>query len=178
VKDYESNITQVDAEINEYIELLRKYNVKSYLEIGSAYGGSLWRVANSLPQGSRVLSIDLEPKDSLKECIAELNIAGYTAHLVPFDSTKLEAIRIASLMGPFDAVFIDGNHTLPYVSADWLNYGSLSHIVAFHDINAPYKPHRRNPMMVAQLWGTLKTIYKTQEIIAPGSRQGIGVLWR
>jgi cephalosporin hydroxylase len=39
------SIMQVDAEIDAFAEILARENIKSYLEIGSKFGGSLMRVA-------------------------------------------------------------------------------------------------------------------------------------
>ena len=36
--------------------------------------------------------------------------------------------------GPFDAILIDGDHSLAGVSKDWQLYGELAPLVAFHDI--------------------------------------------
>jgi hypothetical protein len=33
--------------------------VRSYLEIGAKFGGSLWRAAQALPKGSRIVAVDL-----------------------------------------------------------------------------------------------------------------------
>jgi hypothetical protein len=55
---YETEIAQ-DPARSKRSALLQREGVRSYLEIGSKFGGSLWRVANSLPPGSRIVSVDL-----------------------------------------------------------------------------------------------------------------------
>lgn len=179
---YKQKIDQVPSEIDAFIEILHKERVRSYLEIGSQYGGSLWRVANALPQGSRIVSVDLpngNTGDHLRECCADLKGRGYDVHLVTDDSTKPEVVWSVTLLGPFDAIFIDGNHTLPMVTKDWENYRGIGKIVAFHDIAWDKQPRpNRLPIEVNKLWHTIKTPYRHQEIIAPGSDKGIGVIWR
>ena len=41
---YKTAALQNADEIAQFIDLLKRENVKSYLEIGSKHGGSLWRV--------------------------------------------------------------------------------------------------------------------------------------
>ena len=177
MKDYETKVAQHPEEFAEFLAILQRNQVRSYLEIGSQYGGSLWQAASALPQKSKVVSIDSQPTASLRDCIAELNAGGYFAHLLACDSTAPTTVRLASLMAPFDCVFIDGNHTLKYVTSDWLNYGSLGRMIAFHDIAGISKPGKGR-IEVPQMWDMLRKLYKHIEIIAPGSRRGIGVLWR
>jgi predicted O-methyltransferase YrrM len=180
---YKTKIAQVDYEIDTFIALLKRENVRSYLEIGSQYGGSLWKVANSLPVGSRIVSIDYPQGDHtagpLKECVKELRRIGYDAHSFLGDSTSAELVGKAAALAPFDCVFIDGNHTYDYVAKDWKNYEPRGKIVALHDIawDRPVRPGRL-PIEVSKLWREIKGGYRHQEIIAPGSEKGIGVIWR
>ena len=181
---YQRKIDQIPQEIDAFIDILRRERAKSYLEIGSQYGGSLWRVATALPVGSRIVSVDLphgnkETEAHLRECCADLKALGYDAHLITDDSTKPEVIWSVELLGPFDAIFIDGNHTLPMVTQDWQNYRGVGKIIAFHDIawDKPTRPGRL-PIEVKALWDQIKKPYRHQEIIANGSDKGIGVIWR
>jgi len=188
---YKENLLQNVREHTEFLQLLKSEGVLSYLEIGSMYGGSLWRTANALPKGSRIVSIDYmvdtpEAKHSLQACVLELNEVGYDAHLILGDSTASETIDKAAALGPYDCVFIDGAHTLEAVSNDWSNYGPMGRLVAFHDIswNDTWKssvPGRvSKPMGVPALWNSLKTNYKHVELQyqIPRNYYGIGVLWK
>jgi predicted O-methyltransferase YrrM len=183
---YKSKYLQNDAELNAFIALLKRENVTSYLEIGSKFGGTLWRIANSLPKGSRILSVDLPWGDRATEphllaCVAELNKLGYRAHVTTDDSTNPEVVAAVSKHAPFDAIFIDANHTEPYVREDFKNYGQMGRIIAFHDIawNHPTKPGRL-PIDVPRVWDDIKRLYRHEEIrLDPGGRDnGIGVLFR
>jgi cephalosporin hydroxylase len=174
-----------------FVQILKDENVLSYCEIGSMYGSSLWRVANSLPVGSRVVSVDY-PVDTpraevhLRKCVKELVALGYDAHLIIGDSRDPETISRIAAFGPFDCLFIDGDHTIEGVTADWKNYGSLARIVAFHDIGwndtwrsaKPERPFKR--MGVPELWDSVKNSYRHIEFKfhPPGNYYGIGVLWR
>ena len=127
-------------EHDAFIAILRQEQAHSYLVIGAMHGCSLWKVAMALSLPARIVAIDSmidrpEAKLSLDTCIIELRQRGYYAHFIWGDSADPAVIDQARKLGPYDALFIDGNHSAPCVLADWLNYGPLARIVAFHDIN-------------------------------------------
>lgn len=173
---------QTPEEIEAFAALLAREGVKSYLEIGSKFGGSLWRVAHALPKGSRLVSVDLNVNgNELQCCINELNGKGYDAWLIPLNSTLPEAIERAKALGPYDAVFIDGDHRPPGVWADWNNYSPMGRIIAFHDIGWHRAPEWVGKRIdVPQVWDEIKKPYRYEEIkLCPtGKNNGIGVLWR
>lgn len=176
---------QEPSELKSLIDLFKAEGVRSYLEIGSNWGGSLWRIANALPKGSRVLSVDMPYGDhpnvdhSLAECIRELNAAGYQAEHLSFDSTLQETVRMVAERAPFDACLIDGGHELATIRSDWENYGPMSRLVAFHDIAwsrpAGWKGSRID---VPEFWNAIKGGYRHVEFKASAKDCGIGVLWR
>lgn len=186
----ETNYLQDPGEFSQFLSLINQNRVKSYLEIGSKHGGSIWRVALSLPKRSRVVSVDLPHGDSsfkdsepnLKMCIDELSRRGYDAHLFLSDSTKQETIDAVRALGPFDLVFIDANHTEPYVRKDWANYGPMGRMVAFHDIGFKKLPHKsyagKMPIDVPAVWAEIKKDFRHVEIKRCEASNGIGVLWR
>lgn len=187
---YERVALQDPAELATFLKLLKQENVKSYLEIGSKFGGSLWRVANSLPKGSRVVAVDLphgdtsfkESQPHLEECVRRLRQSGYDAHLFLGSSTDPEIIAKVTALSPFDLCLIDGNHTEPYVRADWANYGPLAKIVTFHDIGWKIgdRSTKKMPIEVPKVWAELKQQFRHQEIKMCHTKQdnGFGVLWR
>ena len=183
MRRFENNAAQIASEFAAYAGLLMREGVKSYLEIGSQYGASLWSAAKVLPKGSRIVSVEMPQKqetaDSLTDCIEALNDMGYDAKLSLCNSTDAGVVNHIRAFAPFDCVFIDGNHTLPGVTQDWQNYGPMARMVAFHDIlwDRPVKPGR-SPIEVSHLWREIKKQYRHEEFIAPGSEKGIGVLWR
>lgn len=180
-----TTVLQNTEEFKEFISVLRQEKVKSYLEIGSKYGGSLKWVAGSLP-GIRLVSVDLPINSDalkiLKGAVDELSADGYDATLYVGDSTDPHVITRVAKHAPFDAVFIDGNHTLPFVTKDWENYGPMARMIAFHDIgwdiskNEPRRP--RLPIEAPILWEKLKTQYRYYEIKLDQGHNGIGVLWK
>lgn len=188
---YETNCSQIDCEIDGLIDILRRENVTRFLEIGSRFGGSFWRIANALPKGSRVVSCDSAKGmggqkagalDSLRLCIDALKRSGYDAQFVKGHSQSGSVIAAVRSLGPFDAVFIDGDHTYEGARQDWKNFGKAARIVAFHDI-AWEKPedYKLNKLVeVPRLWNEVKGSYRHEEFVdkSDGRTYGIGVLWR
>lgn len=174
---------QYMEEFNQFLDLLKANNVKSYLEIGSKHGGALWLAANALPKGSLIVSVDLpwgkrETEPVLKECWMELQKLGYEVHGILGDSTSPNIIHTVKNLGPFDACFIDANHTLPYVKQDWENYGPLCKMVAFHDIGWIEPPNfKKMKIDVPILWNKIKQDYPHSEFKSDHRHNGIGVLW-
>ena len=181
----ETAILQNTSELSWLITILQTENVRSFLEIGSKFGGSLWRIANALPKGSRVVSVDLphgdksfkESQQPLEECVAGLNDRFYEAHLLIGDSTDQKIVDAVRLLSPFDACFIDANHTEPFIRKDWTNYGPMCRLVAFHDVNHT-QPTKKKPIQVRKIWNEIKSGYRHQEIRLDNGINGIGVLWR
>lgn len=145
--------------------------MESFLEIGSAYGHSLAMMAMVGMKGSKVCTIDQGwAWEVLSETIDKLKSVGYDAHKFQGDSTSPEAIAFAEKHGPYDFIFIDGDHSYEGAKADWLNYGRLSKLVGFHDIAHPDHD-------VSKLWSELKATHKTEECTMSGC-MGIGLVYR
>ena len=156
---------QVDAEIDGLADIFRKEDVRSFLEIGSKFGGSLERLASALPIGSRIVSVDMprgtkawrESEPALKGVIDGLKARGYDAHLIWGDSTAEDVIEQVRALGPFDAIFIDANHTLPFVQKDFANYSPMTRIMAFHDIGWRRAPEWEGVRIdVPEFWRLMK----------------------
>lgn len=179
---------QDEMELVHFINLVKSENVKSYLEIGCKHGGSLWRIGTQLPNGSRIVAVDLphgdtsfkESQPHLEACVRELKVMGYDAHLFLGDSTMDNIVEAVKQLAPFDLCLIDANHTEPYVRKDWANYGPLCRMVAFHDIGWIPRPSKKMPIEVPKVWNEIKQQFRHTEIKFCHTKQdnGIGVLWR
>lgn len=186
MEKYETFVLQHPRELEEFLFLLRRERVTSYLEIGSKFGGLLWKVGNALAPGSRIVSIDLPWGDGsfkqshpwLEKCVAALQSKGYDARHLIGDSHDEISVAFADRLGPFDCVMIDGDHTAAGVRADWENYGRLGRMVCFHDIGWLPRESKKPPIEVPLFWNELKTSYRHLEIRHDERDNGIGVLWR
>lgn len=176
-------LLQREEEFAWFIALLQREGIRSYLEIGSKFGASFDRIVRSMPKGSRAVSVDLpgeghESRASLSNVVSALRKDGYDAKIIWGDSTYPGVVNRVKEMAPFDAVFIDANHTAPYVEKDWQNYGALGRIVAFHDIAAVQAKPGKGAIEVKPIWDCVKQGYRHEECILDSPHNGIGVLWR
>lgn len=135
--------SQSEYELGEFVKLLQQHNVTRYLEIGARHGDTFHHVMTSLPPGSVGVAVDLpggnwgteKSRKALERVIADLNARGYKTSSVFGDSRTSATISIVARRGPYDAALIDGDHTYEGVASDFVNYGSLARLVAFHDID-------------------------------------------
>ena len=189
--NYLTKPQQHPAEISDFVAFLKQKQIASYLEIGSKFGGALWLVTRIMPKGARVVAVDLpnshwgrsESQPSLEACFKHLRRDGFDAHLFIGDSTDAGMVQRVVALSPFDAIFIDANHTEPYVRKDFANYGKLSRIVCFHDIGWNPANPAKMPIEVPKVWAELKTTYREQaaftEIKHDHGHNGIGIMeWR
>jgi predicted O-methyltransferase YrrM len=164
--------TQDDLELADFCEVIESEGCSSYLEIGSKAGHSLSAVYESLSYPGRVVSVDLvSPNKASGQTLIRL-VEQLDGTLIVGDSTDPKIVKRVGRLAPFDLVFIDANHTIEYATLDWINYGPMGHMIAFHDISSE--------MGVALLWERIKGKYRHIEIRhdTSGERNGIGVLWR
>ena len=176
-------LLQREEEFAWFVALLQREGIRSYLEIGSKFGASFDRIVRAMPKGSRGVSVDLPgeghaSRASLSQVGKNLSRDGYDVKIIWGDSTYGGVVANVKALAPFDAVFIDANHTLPYVTKDWENYGPLGRIVAFHDIAYVRKPGSPKEIEVPQFWESIKGGYRHEECKLDGPHNGIGVLWR
>jgi len=170
------------AELDNFANFVRGHGVRSYLEIGSKYGASLWRVARAMPVPSRLISVDLPSNNDsgpmLVECVERIKDMGHECTLIPMHSRFAATVAFAKRFGPYDLCYIDADHTLAGVMADWDNYGPMARMVAFHDIHYLNVHGDRVPMEVPILWNQLKQQYRHTEFRSSADKHGIGILFR
>jgi hypothetical protein len=134
------------------------------LIIGSKHGGLECQIKTRIPSAQTV-SIDISPTpDNAEQCIVG-------------DSKDQNVRSLAEKKGPFDVVFIDGDHSLAGVRSDWEWSKTLKpRLIAFHDIADTVK-HRNEGCFVHQLWKELKSsTLTTKEMIVGCGWGGIGIV--
>lgn len=156
------------------------------LEIGSNFGGTLKRMASGMKRGSTLVSVDLpcddtpkflNPLETLKENCRKIGLMGGNVQLFIGDSHAPLVIDAVNKLGPFDFVFIDGDHTYEGMKADWENYGPMGKIVGFHDIGGGIEGCKK-------CWEEIKADseakgLKVEEFHGPEERRfGIGIVYR
>jgi hypothetical protein len=175
---------QRSDEIEQFLDLLNAEGVRSYLEIGISHGFTFRYIGSGLPPGAMMVGVDHHGvwTPHLMQTMDLLNERGQGATILWGDSKDPEVIEKIRERGPYDCVLIDGDHSYAAVSSDWLNYGPMARMVAFHDIDAENYPGRSKKRLgrfgVLRLFNELKAKRSYVEIISkakPG--MGIGVLW-
>lgn len=163
---------QKSGELWEFRNYLlgRKVPPKKILEIGSLQGGMLWWF-NRILEPTLLVSID--PVDQLRVDVRE-----HTT-VITGSSQDPEVFERASTLGPFDLIFIDGDHSYEGVRDDWNLYQKIvdpEGLIAFHDI-MPHLPEYGHG--VDRFWNELKesTTHQVTELVVPGGIGcGIGVI--
>jgi predicted O-methyltransferase YrrM len=178
---------QIESELQILLNILQKRNIRRMLEIGTAYGGTLFLFARVLNPDSTIISLDLPERTG-----------GYKSFKIPFymnfaeKNQRLQLLRNDShspsslskvksiLLGQkIDFLFIDGDHTYDGVKKDYQMYAPLvckGGLIAFHDIcKHPPSWHCE----VDKFWIEIKTTHLHQEIINNSHQNwaGIGVLY-
>lgn len=181
------NPSQNEYELTRFIALLNARRVRRYLEIGARHGDTFYTIMTSLPPGSYGVAVDLpgglwgtvKSKSALLNAVEQVNKSDRIAREIFGNSQDIKVVSRIQQMAPFDAILIDGDHTLPGVTQDWNLYRKMAPLIAFHDIvgiGMREKIHS-SPVEVPLLWDRLKSEgYKVHEFIDHGSAMGIGVL--
>ena len=153
--------SQKPKELEGLGRILLERDVRTILEIGTLCGGTAW-FFHSL--GLKVTTVDHVQYD-----VPVLRDVNYVSC----------ASRDFHQQGPWDALFIDGDHRYSEVSWDWdLHRSKVTNCVAFHDI----VEHVPNPLdsEVNLFWTDLKDSQPSLEfieIVAEGDQWGgIGVV--
>lgn len=113
---------------------------------------------------------NLLKKSELRRAVDDLNEKGYRCTMILGDSRSEEIIDQALALGPFDAVFIDGDHTELGVTSDFKNYSPMGSLIGFHDIAG----HKNACFAVAAFWDSLEG--DKVQFVEAGSKMGIGVI--
>jgi len=113
--------------------LLSKNNVRNILQIGLGHFASTHFVLSLLMDSICTIEYD---DLHVQRYSDEINHKKET--ILCGDSASEGVIKQAQELGPFDCVFIDGNHSYEYVKLDLENYAPLVRtggIIALHDAN-------------------------------------------
>ncbi len=147
------------------LEWFYKYVDKNdrILIIGSKHGGLEYQIKKSFPEVYTV-SCDISPQEDNKE------------FMIIGNSSDENVKKQIKEYGPYDLVFIDGDHSYSGVKSDLEFAIDLNpRVIAFHDIAETIK-HRNEGCEVDILWNEVKAKHKTEEKIVGCGWGGIGII--
>lgn len=130
-----NNLVQEKNELKHVYMLMRDCDCKSYLEVGSAEGTSLYVLGDLVSKDIEYIDL-CEPHTEAprKEVISKLKkkvfeIKGNSTHRSTYDYVRNKR---------FDCVLIDGGHDFATVLSDCILYAPLAtKFVFFHDVQLP-----------------------------------------
>lgn len=179
------NPSQRADELLPFIELLRGAGVRRYGEIGARHGDTFHAVLKALRCSGVALDLpgglwgSSKTPAFLERAVRNLKGLGLDASCLFGDSTTAATRNLFAGRGPYDAILIDGDHTLAGVTADWEFCRGLAPVVAFHDIVGTGQAEKvyGNGVEVPILWSSIKKGWRTLEFVGQGSAMGIGVVY-
>lgn len=177
-KEFDVTTIQIRDEILSLANTVATLKPKIILEIGTAFGGTLFiwsQLASEL-----VISCDIMDKSVQSEfyrnfppkrssCRVEL-LTG-NSHTQEFKRRIVEILAGRRV----DFLFIDGDHTEAGVTSDYLNYRDLVRvggIIAFHDIVEKQIPEDNQ---VYHLWKKIRHQPGAEEFIKDRDQTGYGI---
>ncbi len=178
---------QIREELVAALKLLATRPPKVFVEIGTAWGGSLFCWAQVAQPEAHLISVDLP---------ADLGGWGCTArHVRHFRQFCQESQRLSGVLGnsgtpevleevrrltegqTVDVLFIDGDHAYEAVKRDFEMYSPLVRpggLIMFHDI-MPAPNHETECIEVDALWAELKERFDHEEFVQHPEQQGSGI---
>lgn len=171
---------QVPWELNHMLGIVAAMSPKTILEIGCWKGGTLWHWID-LPSVEKVVAVDDEMRNA-DQWHEWADRAGVELVTIEGRSQKPDVVAEARREGPYDLVFIDGDHTYDAVLEDWNNY---SHMVADGGAIALHDIIPRLGYGVDMVWTSAKAHHASrwieigQRAVEQGNEGtcGIGIAW-
>jgi predicted O-methyltransferase YrrM len=175
---------QVKDEITSCLKILAKRRPKNILEIGTAWGGTLFLFAKVASPQAKIVSVDIPggyPKWRVN-LYQSFGVPEQKICLIREDSHLLSTLGMVetALEGcKLDFLFIDGDHTYDGVRKDFEMYCKLVRkggLIALHDI-CLHPPE--TGCEVNKFWTEIKNLYKHDELIRDNKQGccGIGILY-
>lgn len=182
---------QVRSEIEAFLRLVAERRPRRVLEIGTAFGGTLYLLAQAAADDAVLVSVDL-PRGAFgggyppwrRRLYRAFAARGQRVVLVEGDSHAPEtAQRVRDALGPapLDVLLVDGDHRYAGVEADLALYAPLVHergLIALHDIvprGAFAGDPRVDPGDVPQVWRDATRRRAGLELVESWAQGGYGI---
>jgi predicted O-methyltransferase YrrM len=180
--------SQKRSEILQLLALLAERRPRLVCEIGSYGGGTLGLLGQVAAPDAEVLSIDLAYTLAQMRSYPELLRPGQRLTCLAADSHAPETlVRVREWLDGrlFDFVFIDGDHALTGVAADYEAFAPLVRpggLIGFHDIVPDFRTRyglatASDVGEVPRFWAELRRRHpaKTCELIDDPAQDGYGI---
>lgn len=192
-KECPVQILQNENEFRAFLNIYKRAEPKSIIEIGTFFGGTLW-FFNQNSKLEKVTVIDLPIPESderysqmvesrklwdswFEDCRQFYDIKGNSR-----DLGNIDIVKGLNPEGSVDMLFIDGDHTYEGVKADYENYSPLVRsggMIVFHDIYLIEEVKRFWKELVSQHQEDGKTSAPFEIIYEQDSdAMGIGILYK
>jgi predicted O-methyltransferase YrrM len=183
---------QKKTEILPFLSLLAKTPPHYLCEIGSSFGGTLFMLARVCAPDATLISVDFGLSRGRSMIHRQMGFRRQQIVCISGDSqSPLTVERVASTLGKnrLDCLFIDGDHSLAAVTADFTNYSPFVRdkgIIALHDIVADHQTRYGIngdgwSGDVHKLWQQIRFRFRSEEFIESPHQDGYGlgvVHWR
>lgn len=131
-------VLQVEEELQQMVELYKERKPLRVLEIGVWHGGTLREWMEHARPGAVITAVDLH--HTHRGLYDRWQKEDTDLRMVFGNSQQQSVIDCVREFGPFDWVFIDGDHSIEGVRADVENYlpmVALGGVLLMHDVVAP-----------------------------------------
>ncbi len=127
-------IGQTPDQIAKALVYLSAFKINSFCEIGVCYGGNFLFMSEYLRRfNPEIKCMGIDPTNYLDSKIREIIDLSDWMRFVSLTSDQLAGRK-------FDLVFIDGDHTGPWIAKDYENLGKFARFCMFHDIQETLWP--------------------------------------
>jgi len=169
---------QIESEITEVSNIVKKLDPKVICEIGTDRGGTLYLWSKAIQQNGLIISIDL-PRTYRRSLNRFFHSAFFETQRIHFlrENSQSSACqeRVQRILGgkQIDFLFIDADHSYEGVKKDFQLYSPFvrkSGLIAFHDI--------LDECGVDRFWSEIRSDYRHIEIVEDYEQHcaGIGIL--
>jgi len=166
----ESGASQDEFELWQMLEVVRQLKPKKILEIGVHTGQGLKAFGDAFPD-AKLYGLEIDTQ----------HLTFKDFELIEGDSSQPSIIEQVRSFGPFDFIFIDGDHVYEAVKNDWENYHTMVRpggAIGFHDtsrMGEGWMSKVEVRKLLDELWAS--NSYPSVELFNGRENPGVAILW-